>query len=80
MPDDGDRAVRADLIEHGERVAQIGVPGVQPARSLAVPRRSQLTTPPSGVGQLGGENVERAGEIEPAVDAEDRWCARVTPP
>src|SRR5690606_17838354 len=74
------RPARAHVVEHRQRVTQVGVPGVQRgavavAVSTLVPAHD---APPAG-GDQRGEHVERAGEVEPAVDHEQRRRVRVAP-
>ena len=69
-----------DVVDHGHRVAQVAVPRVE-VRVLAVAVAALVPRdhPPAGGGEHRREHVVRAGEVEAAVDEEQRRRVRVAP-
>ena len=80
VPDDRQRLSRADVVEHRQRVAEVGVPRVQRGVvAVAVAALVPAHDPPPGGRQQGGEDVVRPGEVEAAVHAQQRRGVGVTP-
>ena len=68
------------MVEHGERVAHVGVPRVQlGVVAVAVAPMVPADDPPSAGGELGCEHVEGAGEVHAAVDEQQRRRVLVAP-
>ncbi len=74
-------ALRArDVVEHSDGVTEIGVPRIQLAvLAVAVTAMIPAHDPPPEGRQLGGEHIERAGEIEAAVHQHQWRRATVSP-
>ena len=80
VPDDRDRPAGADLVEHGDGVAQVGVPRVQRGTvAVAVAALVPADDPPAAGGEQRGEHVVGAGEVEAAVDGEQRRRIGIAP-
>ena len=74
------RRVLGDRVHHGDRVADVGVPAVERGMvAVAVTALIPGDHPPSGGGQLGCEDLERAAEIEPSVHEEQRRRGLIAP-
>ena len=80
VPDHWDRPRAGDVVEHGDGIAEVGVPRVQlGVLAVAMPAVIPAHDPPPEGRELGGEHVERAGEVEATVHQHQRGRARVAP-
>ena len=79
VPEDRQGLV-ADGVQDGQRVANVGVPGVQAGvLGVAVAPVVPGHDPPPAGGQHRREHVERAGEVEPAVGQQEGGRLLVAP-
>ncbi len=80
VADHRDGARTRDVVEHGDGIAEVGVPRVELAvLAVAVTAMIPAHDPPPEGRQLGGEHVERAGEVEATVHQHQRRRAAVAP-
>ena len=81
VPDGRHRVGRpATWSNTAQRVAEVGVPRVEVCVvAVAVTTMVPADDPPAGVGEHGGERVERPGEVESAVREQQRWGVGIAP-
>jgi hypothetical protein len=69
-----------DGVQDRDGVAYIGGPGVQRGMlGVAVPPLVPRHDPPASIRQQRSDDIERAGEVEPAVHQGERRCSGVAP-